>query len=101
MAELIRRLGEEYDSVLVDAPPPLQFSDVMPLLSAVDAVVIVARVDHTREVSARRLMQLLERTPSAPILGVIANAARPRDMERYGLGSGRRRGGRLFGRGRG
>jgi Mrp family chromosome partitioning ATPase len=72
----------------VDAPSPLQVSDVMPLLGAVDGIVIVARVDHTRESSAARLMELLQRTPSAPVLGIAANAVRPRDLERYGFASG-------------
>jgi Mrp family chromosome partitioning ATPase len=88
MSELLHTLLADYDDVLVDAPPPLQVSDAMPLLSAVDGIVIVARVDHTRDTSARRLMQLLERTPSAPVLGVAANAVRRSDMERYGLTSG-------------
>jgi Mrp family chromosome partitioning ATPase len=88
MAELLSTLGRDFDNVLVDAPPPLQVSDTMPLLGAVDGIVIVARIDHTRESSARRLMQLLSRTPSAPVLGVVANAVRPSDIERYGFSSG-------------
>jgi polysaccharide biosynthesis transport protein len=88
MVELLQMLGADFDNVLVDAPPPLQVSDVMPLLNAVDGIVIVARIDHTRETSARRLMQLLDRTVSAPVLGVVANAVRGRDIERYGFSSG-------------
>jgi Mrp family chromosome partitioning ATPase/capsular polysaccharide biosynthesis protein len=85
MTELPRALAEEHDHVLIDAPPPLQVSDVIPLLAAVDGIVIVARVGHTRETSAERLTQLLQRTPSAPILGVVANAVSQADIERYGL----------------
>ena len=88
MGELLQTLGRDFDNVLVDAPPPLQVSDVMPLLPAVDGIVIVARIDHTRESSARRLIQLLGRTPSAPILGVVANAVKSRDMQKYGYSSG-------------
>ena len=43
----------DYDYVLIDAPPPLQVSDAMPLLQLVDGIVIVARMDHTSEASAR------------------------------------------------
>lgn len=95
MAELVRSLSSEFDDVLVDAPPPLQVSDVMPLLNEVDGIVIVARIDHTRDTSARRLMDLLERTPSAPVLGIVANAARRRDSERYGFIMGMGSGGRF------
>lgn len=85
MAELLRGLAGEYDSVIVDVPSPLQVSDAMPLLNAVDAIVIVARIGHTRQTSAARLREMLERTPSAPLLGVVANAVPSRDIERYGL----------------
>jgi Mrp family chromosome partitioning ATPase len=91
MTELPRSLPDEFDHVLIDAPPPLQVSDVMPLLNAVDGIVIVARVGHTRQTSAERLVQLLKRTPSAPILGVVANALSQRDIERYGLYSAQHR----------
>ncbi|MGD1059363.1 MAG: P-loop NTPase [Solirubrobacteraceae bacterium] len=88
MNELSRTLADSFDYVLIDAPPPLQVSDVMPLMATVDGIVIVARLGHTRETSAQRLVQLLQRTPSAPVLGVVANAVSPSDIEKYGL-SGR------------
>jgi Mrp family chromosome partitioning ATPase/capsular polysaccharide biosynthesis protein len=84
-AELVRSLADDYDHVLIDAPSPLQVSDAMPLLSAVDGLLIVARVAHTRETSAQRLMTLLERTPSAPVLGVVANSVSPTDIRKYGI----------------
>jgi tyrosine-protein kinase len=92
ITEVMRSLAEECDYVLLDAPSPLEVSDVMPLLTAVDGIVIVARIGHTRERSAERLRQLLLRTPSAPVLGVVANGVSPKDIERYGIsvGSGRR-----------
>ena len=47
------RSRDDFDYVLIDAPPPLEVSDVMPLLRLVDGIVIVARVGQTRESSAR------------------------------------------------
>jgi Mrp family chromosome partitioning ATPase len=88
MSELTRALAESFDYVLIDAPPPLQVSDVMPLMATVDGILLVARLGHTRETSAQRLVQLLQRTPSAPVLGVVANAVAQSDIEKYGL-SGR------------
>jgi Mrp family chromosome partitioning ATPase len=88
MSELTRALTNSFDYVLIDAPPPLQVSDVMPLMAMVDGIVLVARLGHTRETSAQRLVQLLQRTPSAPVLGVVANAVSRSDIEKYGL-SGR------------
>jgi Mrp family chromosome partitioning ATPase len=95
MGELMRSLRTDFDDVLVDAPPPLLVSDVMPLLGEVDGIVIVARVDHTRDTSARRLMEMLARTPSAPVLGIVANAVGRRDSERYGFMMGMGGGGRF------
>jgi Mrp family chromosome partitioning ATPase len=85
MGELVRSLGEEYDYVLIDTPSPLEVSDVMPLLALVDGIIIVARVGHTRDHSARLLAQLLGRTASAPVIGVVANCVASKDLARYGL----------------
>jgi len=92
MTDLPRTLAGEFEYVLVDAPSPLQVSDVMPLLAAVDGIVIVARVGHTRENSAERLVQLLQNTPSAHVLGVVANAVSPTDVQKYGLAGQQGRG---------
>jgi len=85
MSELPRALAAEYDYVLLDAPGPLQVSDAMPLLDAVDAIVLVARIGHTREASASALMTLLANTPSAPVLGVVANGVSQREVKKYGV----------------
>jgi Mrp family chromosome partitioning ATPase/capsular polysaccharide biosynthesis protein len=101
MTALVRSAAEEFDHVLIDAPPPLMVSDAMPLLGVVDGIVLVARVGHTRDASARRLVQLLARHPSASVLGVVANDVTRADMQRYGFSLGyTHRGwlGRLLGR---
>ena len=100
--ELVRSLAADFDHVLLDAPSPLQVSDAIPLLAAVDGIVIVARTGHTRAASAERLMQLLAHTPSAPVLGVVANAVSPAEIRKYGIqaeaGQHRRGFGNLMGR---
>jgi polysaccharide biosynthesis transport protein len=85
MRELLRSVAEDYDYVLIDAPPPLEVSDAMPLLTLVDGIVLVARIGHTRRVSALRLAQLLGRTASAPVLGAVGNCVPRKDIERYGF----------------
>jgi Mrp family chromosome partitioning ATPase len=96
MAELVRSATAEQDHVLIDGPSPLQVSDVVPLLPVVEGIVVVARLGYLRESSARRLRQLLDRTPSAPLLGVIANGVGRREARKHGTVSAPRR--RLFGR---
>jgi Mrp family chromosome partitioning ATPase len=100
MTDLPRLLAADFDHVLIDAPSPLEVSDVMPLLSLADGIVIVARVGHTREGSAQRLVQLLAHASSAPVLGVAANCVARADIERYGLSASNGWGslGKLIGR---
>ena len=76
MRDVLRSAAEDFDYVLIDAPPPLQVSDALPLLGQVDGIVLVARAGHTHEAAAQRLMQLLARVSSAPVLGVLANCVR-------------------------
>jgi len=83
----LRSVAEDFSYVLIDAPPPLAVSDVIPLLHMVDAIVIIARVGHTREASAQRLAQLLKQTTSAPVLGVVANDVASGDIKAYGFSS--------------
>jgi len=85
MTDVLRSLAEDFDRVLIDAPSPLEVSDAIPLLQSVDAIVIVARAGHTRELSAQRLVQLLAHAASAPVLGTAANCVARKDMERYGF----------------
>jgi Mrp family chromosome partitioning ATPase len=85
MSGLLRSLAADFDYVLIDAPSPLAVSDVMPLLSQVDGIVVVARVGHTRETSAQRLVELLARTAGAPLLGVAANCVSRKESERFGF----------------
>jgi tyrosine-protein kinase len=85
MVDLLGSLAEDHDYILIDASSPLEVSDVMPLLRVVDGIVLVSRVGHTRETSARRLMQLLAHSSTAPVLGVVANCVSPADIARYGF----------------
>jgi Mrp family chromosome partitioning ATPase len=83
--DLLSSLAEEYDSVLIDVPSPLEVSDAMALLALADGIVIVGRVGHTRQASAERLLELLERSPSAPVLGVVANGVAAGELNRLGF----------------
>lgn len=84
MADLLGSIGADFDYVLIDAPSPLEVSDVIPLLNLVDGIVIVARAGHTREGSAERLVQLLGQS-TASVLGTVANCVPRKEIERYGF----------------
>jgi polysaccharide biosynthesis transport protein len=87
VGDLFRSLAGRFDYVLVDAPSPLEVSDVLPLLGVVDQIVVVARAGHSREASAQRLRQLLQAPSCAPVLGVVANFVAAKDLKRYGFSS--------------
>jgi Mrp family chromosome partitioning ATPase len=50
-------------------------------------VLVVARIEHTREPSAERLAQILHERGRALLLGVVANCVAPKQIQRYGLSS--------------
>jgi Mrp family chromosome partitioning ATPase/capsular polysaccharide biosynthesis protein len=87
MQELLRSAAADHDYVLIDAPPPLQVSDVMPMMHWVDGIVLVARLEHTHEASAEQLTRLLADSSTAPVLGVVANAVSGTDIRRSGYSS--------------
>jgi Mrp family chromosome partitioning ATPase len=92
MADLIHSMSEDFDCVLIDAPSPLEVSDTISLLSAADGILVVARVRHTRDVSAERLVELLSLPSTAPVLGTVVNDVPIRELRRSGLSTqGRRR----------
>jgi capsular exopolysaccharide synthesis family protein len=70
--ELLRRLREEFEYVLVDSPPLLSVADSRILATATDAVVLVVRAFSTPYDAVRRARSLLYGA-GARILGVALN----------------------------
>jgi tyrosine-protein kinase len=92
MSDLIGALADDFDCVLIDAPSPLEASETISLLSAADGVLLVARVRHTRDVSAERLTELLALPSSAHVLGTVVNDVPIRELRRSGFSAPSRRG---------
>lgn len=80
--ELLRKLREEFEFVLVDSPPILSVADSRILATLTDAAVLVTRAHSTPYDLVRRARSLLYGANSR-ILGVALNDV---DLERAGYG---------------
>lgn len=76
MDELITDVRDQFDFVLVDAPPLLPVADSMVLSTKVDGVVLVYRAGSVPRSSIKLAKERLE-TVQANILGVVLNDIRP------------------------
>ena len=74
MRELLREADEQYDLVVIDAPPSTVVPDAIPILQQVSAVLVVARAGTTTRDEAAELSSQL-RLLDAPLVGVVANYA--------------------------
>ena len=75
MSAVLDQAQSAYDLVVIDCPPLNAVSDAYPLLSRVDGVILVGWVGRSRTDAAQQLRQTLAAS-GAPLLGVIANAAK-------------------------
>lgn len=104
MQELLGKLAERADVVLVDSPPILPVADATVLAREVDGVVLVVEVGKTRRAAAQQAVESLQQV-GANVLGVVLNGVPGRGGGYYyyyyygryddhycGDGSGRRRG---------
>jgi capsular exopolysaccharide synthesis family protein len=80
---VFRDLREQYDYVLVDAPPVLPVSDVAVLTKHVDGVVFLANDVVSRRGAIRRAVRLLTQV-DAPVIGMIVNATPAHQLDGYG-----------------
>ena len=84
MARLFPRFREEFDYVLVDAPPCLEFADARIMARYADQLLLVVRANYTdRRTAQAAVRQLL--LDGISVMGVILNRCSPRqsDMYRY------------------
>jgi capsular exopolysaccharide synthesis family protein len=85
MGEVLSRLAERYELVVIDTAPVGVVSDAFPLLHCVDGVIVVTRMGQSTRDSAEQLREQLGRL-EAPVLGIVANAIKARRGGRYGYG---------------
>lgn len=72
LSELIEEASEEFDLVVLDAPPLLGFAEPLQMATAVDAVVIVARAGQTTRKAVGSVITLLTRL-RVKVVGLVLN----------------------------
>ncbi len=77
MKRFIKELREEYDYIIIDAPPVLVVSDVLAVTPSVDGVVFVCRHQNTYMGDISRSLAALK-FAKANVLGVVVNDYDPK-----------------------
>lgn len=72
MTQIIERLNQDYDLVLIDTPPVLSVTDAVALAPVTDGVILVVSPGKTHRRDLQQSLELL-RNVNARILGVVLN----------------------------
>lgn len=82
IASILSRLKDNFEFVIVDAPP-LIISDAFNLASKVDGVILILVPGETRVEQGRAIKEQLDRS-GARLLGVVFNKIDPQTISSYG-----------------
>ncbi len=85
LVELIGEAAEEYDLVVLDAPPLLGFAEPLQMATAVDGVLVVTQAGRTDRGSVGAVVTTLRRL-RANILGIVLNQVHKDLSNRYYYG---------------
>ena len=83
MARVLQKLRQEYDLVLMDAPPALAMSDTRLIAQLADATLLCARWRRTRREVVGNALELLEES-QASVVGVVLTRVDARAHGRSG-----------------
>ena len=89
MVELLQRMRQEFDMVIIDTPPMLQMPDARVLGRLADGVILVVRAARTtKETAATASQRLVE--DGTRVLGTVLNEWDPRKTSHAGYEYGYR-----------
>ncbi|MES5782689.1 CpsD/CapB family tyrosine-protein kinase [Lacticaseibacillus rhamnosus] len=87
MSGILKWARENYDIVVLDAPPVLAVSDVQVLVPKTDGVIVVAKMGKTLKGDLQRTVEVLK-LANANILGCVERVKAKRGDRGYGYGYG-------------
>jgi len=82
-AEVLRRLAEEYEVVVIDAPPVHAVPEIQVLATQVDGVLFLVDAEHTDKRTAQAAREKLAQV-HASVVGAVINRAPPQYFGYYG-----------------
>lgn len=89
MLELLNRLRQKFDYIILDSPPVLVVADALEVARHTDGMLVVSRANRTTFEEAREVRVLVERL-QIPMLGVVLMDAVPLPSDYYSAQYGAR-----------
>lgn len=80
MAELVNKLREMYDVVILDSAPIMVSSDSQALSTIVDGVVLVCETNFTKKAQLKESLRLLQ-LAKANVLGIVLTKVKLKDIK--------------------
>jgi polysaccharide biosynthesis transport protein len=75
MSDVVGRLRQKFEFVVIDSPPILPVADARLLSALVDGILMIGRSGMTTRANMKRAVEMLREVRSAPVLEYILNAA--------------------------
>jgi capsular exopolysaccharide synthesis family protein len=90
MVDLVGKLRQRFEFVVIDSPPILPVADARSLAALADGILMVGRSGVTTRENMKRAVEMLREVRSAPVLEYVLNAAKPHGFgySRYNYGYG-------------
>jgi capsular exopolysaccharide synthesis family protein len=82
MADLLDEISQEYDLVILDAPPLLGFAEALQMSTSVDGVLVVARAGETNRKAIGSVVSTLNRL-RVNVLGLVLNEVKRDTSDSY------------------
>jgi len=87
LGEILMRLHQSYDLVIIDTPPVLRVGDAMTLSTHADGILVVTKLNVVRRPMLAELRRTLETAPTRK-LGYVVTGSRDQQSGSYGYGYG-------------
>jgi capsular exopolysaccharide synthesis family protein len=83
MQMIVQEMADEYDLVICDAPPIQGFADAKLTAACTDGLLLVLGLGKTDRGNFAQIMQDLENSSPAPVLGLVANGMKRSTSNHY------------------